>query len=274
MKAMRCLFCKLDSSESHSEEHIIPESLGNRRHTLRPGIVCDGCNNYFSREVEKPFLESEAISSLRFQQGIGSKRGKVPSTSGLIFPPRVPVKVRREPFPDHRMLHLDIEESDLSRVLEMEEGRLLIPFTLDFPSGPVLSRFIAKLAVEAMADRLENFPEGLEYLVNESQLDLIRNHARRGTTPSWPVNQRQIYDRGNGWVDESGAQVQVLHEYDILMTQSSEWYFVVALFGTELAINYGGTEIDGYHRWLAENDNVSPLYCGRNSNSMKRLPWP
>jgi HNH endonuclease len=262
---MHCLFCKANSGASCSVEHIIPESLGNHRHTLSPGIVCDRCNNYFSREVEKPFLESGAISLLRFQQAIASKKGRVPAAGGLILPGLVPARVWRQPFPNHAELHLDVPENELKRVLDMGEGRLILPADAQFPSGPVISRFMAKVALEAMAAKLSEYPEGLEYLVNEPQLDLIRNHARRGETRDWPVNHRQIYDQNTGWVDECGENVQVVHEFDILRTERSEWYFVMALFGTELAINYGGPELDGYRRWLTENENKSPLYCGKNS---------
>jgi hypothetical protein len=75
---MHCIFCKKESSASKSREHIIPESLGNTTHCLPPGVVCDPCNSYFSREIEKPFLGSPAITLLRFRQGIPSKRGKIP----------------------------------------------------------------------------------------------------------------------------------------------------------------------------------------------------
>jgi hypothetical protein len=51
---MRCPFFKSDSTASRSIEHIIPESLGNMTQILPPGVVCDGCNNYFSRKVEGP----------------------------------------------------------------------------------------------------------------------------------------------------------------------------------------------------------------------------
>jgi len=50
---MRCLFCKCPSDDATSVEHIVPESLGNRRHILPRGAICDRCNNYFSREVER-----------------------------------------------------------------------------------------------------------------------------------------------------------------------------------------------------------------------------
>jgi hypothetical protein len=79
-----CLFCKKESSASRSQEHIIPESLGNTKHVLPAGVVCDQCNNYFSREVEKPFLESAAVTLLRFHQAIPNKRGRVPAINGIV----------------------------------------------------------------------------------------------------------------------------------------------------------------------------------------------
>jgi len=73
---MRCIFCKCDSFDSKSVEHIIPESLGNKTIILRPGIVCDKCNKYFARKVDKPFLDHEGIRILRFEEGVLNKRGR------------------------------------------------------------------------------------------------------------------------------------------------------------------------------------------------------
>ena len=81
---MRCIFCKENSDRSKSLEHIIPESLGGKKHTLPIGVVCDKCNNYFAREVEKPFLENELIKLLRFEQSIESKKGIIPPTFGVL----------------------------------------------------------------------------------------------------------------------------------------------------------------------------------------------
>ena len=80
---MKCIFCKQDSSTSISVEHIIPESLGGNEY-LRSGIVCDKCNNYLSREVERPFLEDKSIQLLRFEESVPSKKGKIPSIFGVL----------------------------------------------------------------------------------------------------------------------------------------------------------------------------------------------
>ena len=55
------------------------------------------------------------------------------------------------------------------------------------------------------------------------------------------------------------------------VTPSSEWYFVLAIFGEELAINLGGPEIEGYEKWLKDNNGKSPLYVGKNTSG---FPMP
>jgi hypothetical protein len=74
---MRCIFCKQDSKDSKTIEHIIPESLGNKDHILLSGVVCDKCNNYFGLKVEKPLLETDYFKQARFRNSIdggGAKR--------------------------------------------------------------------------------------------------------------------------------------------------------------------------------------------------------
>lgn len=75
---MRCIFCKHDSSSAKSVEHIIPESLGNVAHTLPIGAVCDACNQYFARKIERPILESGMFRILRADRRIENKRGRIP----------------------------------------------------------------------------------------------------------------------------------------------------------------------------------------------------
>jgi hypothetical protein len=55
-----------------------------------------------------------------------------------------------------------------------------LPFSGIPPADPVISRFVAKVALEAMAHRFPDRPEGLDYLCDEAQFDPIRDHARRG----------------------------------------------------------------------------------------------
>ncbi|MCS3925300.1 hypothetical protein M2175_000331 [Bradyrhizobium elkanii] len=266
---MRCVFCRADSTSSRSEEHIIPHSLGNRRHILKPGIVCDACNNYFSREVERPFLNAPAIQHLRFHELLESRKGSIPSISGVILPD-IPVTLYRD-YKTGRM-SVDVPLEAVNRVAAMPEGKLIFPMSGQPPTDPAISRFMAKVALEAMAHRLSGKPEGLDYLCDESQLDLLRDHARRGRQPVWPVHSRRIYDTDSRAYDGETDLGQTVHEFDFLVTPENEWYFVLAIFGLELTINLGGPDIDGYLRWLAANENASPLYWGKNA--VHRMPGP
>ena len=269
---MRCLFCKLDSDSSRSAEHIIPESLGGLSHILPPGVVCDKCNNYFSREVEKPFLESAAIMLLRFHQEIPSKKGRVPTAQGIISPGFAPVTIQRH-IGQQLGMSMQVPPNAIEQLLKAEKATVILPSGAEFPDGPIVSRFLAKAGLEAMAAKLVSHPDGLEYLVDEAQLDALRNHARRGDIRKWPIHVRQIYGQNAKWNDKSGSELQLVNEFDILMTDRSEWYFVLALFGLEMAINYGGPDIEGYPLWLAEHGNESPLYFGKNASDdrLRRL---
>ena len=118
--------------------------------------------------------------------------------------------------------------------------------------------------------KLVPYTEGLDYLVDETQLDELRNFARRGIPQEWPYGIRRIYGSNGVQTEADGALSQTVHEFDFLVTATNEWYFVFALFGLELTINLGGPEIDGYFAWLDENDSASPLYTGKNWAPMPR----
>ena len=260
---MRCLFCKLDSTESKSVEHVVPESLWNTQHVLSKGVVCDSCNNYFAREVEKPFLDSPAISHLRFMQIIPNKRGRVPPRKAVLLP-GFPVIAHREASTPY-VLSLDAPPEAFSHIASNKGGTLILPITAKPPANRIVSRFLAKMAIEAMALRLLEHQDGLSYLVDEPQLDLLRNFARRGQPQEWPHYARRIYDADRELPDLDGHSYQTVHEFDYLITEKQEWYFVFALFGLELTINIGGPEVEGYVDWLKENDGRSPLYFGKNA---------
>jgi HNH endonuclease len=73
----QCIFCRLVVKPDAPVEHIWPESLGGPDWAVVPkGTVCGKCNNYFSREVEKPALESFPFKLIRGMLGIPTKKGR------------------------------------------------------------------------------------------------------------------------------------------------------------------------------------------------------
>jgi hypothetical protein len=125
---------------------------------------------------------------------------------------------------------------------------------------------MAKVALESMAARLVQFPDGLAYICDETQLDPLREHARRGRITQWPIHTRHIYGPDAMVRGPDGTFQQVIHESDFLVTPLGEWYFVLALFGLEFAINLGGPEVAGYEKWLSENNHASILYSAKNAH--------
>lgn len=87
---------------------------------------------------------------------------------------------------------------------------------------------------------------------------------------SW-LHARHIYDANARTALPGGPWEQVVHEFDFLATPWNEWFFVLAVFGLELAINLGGPDIEGYERWLRENSQISPFYLPDKPN---RYPRP
>lgn len=128
-----------------------------------------------------------------------------------------------------------------------------------------MSRFLAKVAVEMMAQRVLHDQGMLNDLIDDPQLDQIRSHARQGPTNEWPVNVRRIYPANHSVTDGVSPAFEIVHESDFLGTEQRELYFILAIFGVEMAINMGGPNIEGYEAWLDENAGASPLYYGKNA---------
>ena len=260
---MRCIFCKTISGASSSVEHIIPESLGNNKHVLPVGWVCDACNNYLSREVEKPFLDSPYGRYSRFLMRVPSKKGRVPSAVG--FHPQSRTKIDLFYSADDGLSVGAAEGEDESRwvasLLSCMSGTLYIPLP-DFPPADyTTSRFIGKVALEALAHRCVEIPGLNDEVVDKPELDELRRYVRIGAPKIvWPVHVRRIYSQDYLFADARYGSHQVLHEWDILHTPGGEFYVVVAIFGVEYAINLGGPEMDGFYDWLKSNSDRSPLY--------------
>jgi len=71
---MICIICQEECLNSPIE-HIVPESLGNKKYVLAESILCAKCNNRFS-EFESKAITKSILSVIRIQQGIKTKKGK------------------------------------------------------------------------------------------------------------------------------------------------------------------------------------------------------
>lgn len=256
---MRCIFCKNDSKGSKSKEHIIPESLGNKEHVLEPGVVCDGCNNYFSIKLEKPILEYPSIKQMRFESLIESKKGRVPFGVGWSGGSLVDIENTSDGIA--LIFH---DESVIQNILKGKVNSIMVPSGINIPDNDRLfSRFLAKMALELLTSKVIDVEGWNEEIVDNQSLDPIRNYARFnvGFNPHWLYNVRRIYDAGQMFYNKkvSNRSYEVLHEMDILITELNETYLVFAILGIECVINIGGSSIEGYLAHLESVNGVSIL---------------
>ena len=244
---------------------MIPESLGNKKTVLPKGAVCDSCNNYFASKVEKPVLASGEFTQLRFNQLLKNKKGRVPETKLIIG--HNAVTARR-----NGRLDFSFKPEDFDKIQKYlsatKEGMIAIPVSGEPPHDHHLSRFLAKMALEAFTFRCLKLDGWNDYIVDHEQLDGIRNFAKcPKRNEVWEYSKRRIYDEDSSQKNIGDVNYQVLNEWDILVTggiDDSEFYFVLAIFGMEYAINLGGNSMDGYKAWLEKSGGLSPLYLEKN----------
>jgi hypothetical protein len=263
---MFCLFCKCPSEDARSVEHIIPESLGNTRHVLPRGSICDNCNNYFAREVEGPVLSHRAFRNLRAWNRIPSKKGRLPSLVGAHFSSEIDIALHSSwdgSFSIGVERERDMKELSRSMSDEQAGGFSGFGFNLDVDPPPkLMSRFLAKMALEKVFLRLSRGETSLlQRLVFDPHYDRIRFWARRGDNfDEWPFHQRRVMPEETLMRHpETGRWVQIGLAHDLLLTARPETYFAISLYGVEFVINVGGPSIKGYEQWLRENNDISPL---------------
>jgi hypothetical protein len=260
---MYCLFCKENSDNSTSIEHIIPESLGNKDHILSRGIVCDTCNNYFAIKVEKPLLEIPYFKNVRHRARIENKKGKIPIERAIIISPEfleADINISK-----NGQIFIDINSSDSERISKFfsSKGALIIPA---IPEPAInnysVSRFLAKVGIEALLFKLIHEEGWIDEIMNKPELEEIKKYARYGVGISiWPYYQRRLYSEdtrfNNPFIEI--ANYEVLHEFNILLTEKSYCYLVIAIMGIEYSINLAAPEIDSYIEWLKKNNYKSIL---------------
>ncbi len=73
-----CMYCLTSEESFTSEEHIIPESLGNDVLVLPKGYVCDKCNNDVFSDLDSYLINFEPVAWLRVFFTPYTKAGKLP----------------------------------------------------------------------------------------------------------------------------------------------------------------------------------------------------
>lgn len=257
---MRCIFCKKDSTNSKSVEHIIPESLGNKSHILEKGIVCDGCNNYFAGKVEKKVLEKPYFKNVRHRNFITTKKGRLVPDKTL-FPHKDGGWA--DVWLDESGIIFDSKDNHIINLIkEGKINKLILPIISHPDENDYdVSRFIAKAALEFLTFRIKEDSDWIAEIISKPELDPIRDWARFGKGNFWKYHQRRIYSEETRFTDpiHHPEPYEILHEMDILYTEDKVMYFILVIMGIEFAINLAHSETDYYLEWLNKNNNASPV---------------
>ncbi|MFC1930215.1 HNH endonuclease [Chloroflexota bacterium] len=179
-----CLSCKTEGA-FRTKEHIIPESLGNDTDILK-NVICERCQNYFGREIEKPALEKTNLAVWRSYLGIRTKKNHFPSVN--LDPPLRGAIPSLHPVTEFGVGFTAYEDGSTSinvsnppfkkRLLNDKSAYLLVmtPWHLS-----ILGRFLGKVGLELLA--LTDIDHALS-----AEFDQIRSFIRFGSTKHlWPI---------------------------------------------------------------------------------------
>lgn len=260
---MRCIFCKNNSDNTKSAEHIIPESMGNKSHILKNGIVCDKCNDYFGKKIERQVLELSYFKSLRHRNEILTKKNRLPTENAYTnhsLSEQVEIVGS-----NGNILEVNVENKKIfESIINGSIDKIYVPI-LKQPEKDNLyiSRFLGKVAIEALADKLCNIENWNNEFVEHEGLDDLRNYVRYGKGKFWKYNQRKVYEEYEIFKDFKNTNkpktYQTLYEYDFLYIDEKFLFFVCIILGTEYVINMREPNLELYYEWLKTNDNKGPL---------------
>lgn len=77
----RCIYCLREDVTFVSQEHVFPQSLGNRDIVLPAGYVCDACNNGLLSKLDDALQNFAPVAFLRVLYVPYTKQGKLPQAT-------------------------------------------------------------------------------------------------------------------------------------------------------------------------------------------------
>jgi hypothetical protein len=158
--------------------------------------------------------------------------------------------------------HDKSRQSDFARsLLARTTTRLYLPIVhAESVDQRLMSRFLAKVSIEALAQRLLSVDGWRKELLGMEGLRPLRHFARIGNRPNtWDYSRRPLHSP-EATFESLGHEFVLLHEFDFVYTTQQELFFVLAIFGEEYALDMGNPNIAGHLNHLKEHGEHSPLY--------------
>jgi hypothetical protein len=167
---MPCIICDNGTSFLKSE-HIIPESMGNTHYILKPGIVCDDCNNKFS-VFEAKVLTKTIWGFERVRRAVRTKKNK-PSES------KTNVKVRGDDdFRSNYIKILGLRPEDVEN-FDPKTGEFQMTVKNFDGSENAMSKFLLKVGIESLYKSQRS-------LFDASDFSEAKKFFKNVDTKDWP----------------------------------------------------------------------------------------
>lgn len=248
---MKCIFCNGSTNESKSVEHVIPESLGNTFYLLAKGVVCDKCNNYFSRKIEGPLLGMPFFLQIRHKLDIESKKGRIPSKRGFLIQPELAEIF----FTKDNKKGPGVELPDDAVRRKIEKRKRVPVFFAEFGlfdlNNPVLSKFLVKVGIEGLAFDVINADGDLDEVVNQKAFDLIKRYCRfPKTNEFWPYRIRQVQIP---LAESQNPLNNLIFRYTFIYTDAGQFFHQLYVHGVELTIDMVNPSLEHIDKWFQDN---------------------
>jgi hypothetical protein len=224
-----CLYCGSDGPFS-TKEHVVPESLGNDELILI-GEVCDACQRYFGKEIERYALDKTPLAFWRVFLRISTKKGKLPAVDfGQI-------REDKGTIPDRHAHHdnvgltahkdgsvsVDIDNDEIVRGI-LDGTKTEFRIVLTPKKLHMLGRFLGKvgLGILATSDPAR---------ARDQRFDRVRRYARYGDfSELWPIfhyTQGRFQDlrRTVAATGQKGFEEVQLYSYGLLEVKETYTLF-------------------------------------------------
>lgn len=184
---MNCLFCR-SNGPFNTIEHIIPEALGNDDLVIS-GHVCDACQSYLGKEIERFVLSETPIGFWRVHLAMRGKKGKLPTVDLSVPTEPKGVLPQWSKYHDSKVgfaAHKDGTSSVIIEDPEMLEEvlsgkRTEFRFVFSPKHLVQIGRFLGKIAIELLC---KEDP----VLARHSRFDELRHYVRYGHRKEiWPI---------------------------------------------------------------------------------------